>query len=271
MVLLSSLCGNTKAPLAFYVAVDGASRSALAALIGQHCPTVQVTELFDVASLINRSMAGVTTPKLLPQKGYYAQSLFFLAPLLHRALAVSGPTHFVALDADILVRGDIAELAQLFDNFSPTQVMGLAHEQQPVYYHLLQVYRNKEPASKAGLLAAAGGFPGFNSGVILLDLARMRASELYNSVFQTDLLAALTAKYTFKGHLGDQDLYTMLGLSHPELFYTLPCEWNKQLCHYWFREQLYPQLMAEWTVCGVDSVIRIVHGNCGTPIPTRIS
>ena len=33
-----------------------------------------------------------------------------------------------------------------------------------------------------------------------------------------------------KGHLGDQGLYTLLALDDPQLLYSLPCGWNRQLC-----------------------------------------
>ena len=74
------------------------------------------------------------------------------------------------------------------------------------------------------------GLTGFNSGVLLLDLDRMRKSDLYNSLIDRNVIQSLQDKYSFKAGLGDQDLYTLINLEHEELFYVLPCEWNRQLC-----------------------------------------
>ncbi|KAK7085267.1 Xyloside xylosyltransferase 1, partial [Halocaridina rubra] len=46
-------------------------------------------------------------------------------------------------------------------------------------------------------------------------------------------LTEKTSLYSFQGHLGDQDLYTLIAFDYPELFYTLPCGWNRQLCEWW--------------------------------------
>ena len=47
------------------------------------------------------------------------------------------------------------------------------------------------------------------------------------------LVKKLGEKYNFRGHLGDQGFYTLLSFEHPELFYVLPCSWNRQLCVWW--------------------------------------
>jgi hypothetical protein len=54
-------------------------------------------------------------------------------------------------------------------------------------------------------------------------------------------VTALAKKYQFKGHLGDQDFFTLLGLQHPRLIFKLPCSWNRQLCQWW-REHGYADI-----------------------------
>lgn len=73
-----------------------------------------------------------------------------------------------------------------------------------------------------------------------------------------------TQHYGFHGHLGDQDLYTLIALDHPEVFYTLPCGWNRQLC-VWWRDHGYKNVFDEYFTC--DEELKIIHGNCKTPIP----
>ena len=62
-----------------------------------------------------------------------------------------------------------------------------------------------------------------------MDLERMRRSRLYNSYLERDQLLALITKYEWKGCLGYQDLFTLLGVEHPQLFRVLDCTWNRQI------------------------------------------
>ena len=97
---------------------------------------------------------------------------------------------------------------------------------------MLSVYRQSHPGTRAGDPAPKGN-PGFNSGVLLMDLDRMRKSERYNTLLDSDIVEKLTQKYSYKGHLGDQDFYTLVSLENEDLFYVLPCTWNRQLCQWW--------------------------------------
>lgn len=99
---------------------------------------------------------------------------------------------------------------------------------------------------------------------MLLDLASMRASSLYNQLLEPDHVAKLANQYRFRGHLGDQDFFTMIGMEHPELFYSLACGWNRQLCTWW-RDHGYGDIFQLYYRC--DGPVSIYHGNCNTPIP----
>ena len=59
----------------------------------------------------------------------------------------------------------------------------------------------------------------------------MRQSRTYNALMSNlnGSVDALAAKYHFRSHLGDQCLFTLVGLEHPELFYPLDCHFNYQL------------------------------------------
>ncbi|CAH1775245.1 unnamed protein product, partial [Owenia fusiformis] len=192
---------------------------------------------------------------------YYSDALFFLSIAIHRVLP--DVQRVIMLDADLKFRGNIKDLYMLFGEFAQDNVIGIAREMQPVYRHLLNVYRNKHPNTRAGA-PPPDGLTGFNSGVMLLDLDRMRQSELYNSLINQDTLKEYTEKYTYKGHLGDQDFFSLINLEHEELFYVLPCTWNRQLCTWW-RENGYKNVFNQYFTC--EGYINIYHGNCNTPIP----
>lgn len=129
--------------------------------------------------------------------------------------------------------------------------------------HTFWQYRKENPKTRVGE-PPPDGLPGFNSGVMLLDLAAMRASELYNQLLEPSNVAKLADQYRFRGHLGDQDFFTMIGMEHPELFYSLACGWNRQLCTWW-RDHGYGDVFQLYYRC--DGPVYIYHGNCNSPIP----
>uniref|UniRef100_H3CYS5 Xyloside xylosyltransferase 1 n=1 Tax=Tetraodon nigroviridis TaxID=99883 RepID=H3CYS5_TETNG len=192
---------------------------------------------------------------------YYSDAIFFLSVAMHRIMPDS-LTRIVQLDLDLKYRENIREF-QEFHRFPPGAVMGIAREMQPVYRHTFWQYRKENPQTKVGE-PHPDGLPGFNSGVMLLDLAAMRASSLYNQLLEPEHLAQLAAQYRFRGHLGDQDFFTMIGMEHPELFYPLACGWNRQLCTWW-RDHGYGDVFQLYYRC--DGPVYIYHGNCNTPIP----
>ncbi|KAL1116649.1 hypothetical protein AAG570_005121 [Ranatra chinensis] len=196
--------------------------------------------------------------------GYYSDSLFFVSLILHH-VAPLHQTQVVMLDVDTKLLEDIVLLFREFDRFNETNLVGCSVELTPVYQHVLYRWRSKHAGSRLGSPASRGGFPGINSGVLLLRLDRIRMSALYDTLLQRSTLQYLTSKYFFKGHLGDQDFYTLVALEHPELFYMLDCGWNRQLCTWW-RDHGYQDSFSSFAEC--QSPVKIYHGNCNTPIPS---
>ena len=54
-----------------------------------------------------------------------------------------------------------------------------------------------------------GRYQGLNTGVLLLDLQKMRTSELYINATSPDVITQLSEKYKFRGSVGDQDWLTL--------------------------------------------------------------
>ncbi|XP_014666199.1 PREDICTED: xyloside xylosyltransferase 1-like [Priapulus caudatus] len=192
---------------------------------------------------------------------YYSDALFFLSVALHRVLDLR---RVIMLDSDLEFRGDIGALYDHFARFKDGHVMGMAHEMQPVYRHTFSAYRGRHPGTRVGG-PPPGGLTGYNSGVVLLDLDRMRRSREYNDLLNASVISDLAAKYSFKGHLGDQDFFTLISLEHEDLFYTLPCTWNYQLCTWW-RDHGYTDIFEQYFTCEGD--VMVYHGNCGSQIPS---
>uniref|UniRef100_A0A3B3YWR5 Xyloside xylosyltransferase 1 n=1 Tax=Poecilia mexicana TaxID=48701 RepID=A0A3B3YWR5_9TELE len=193
---------------------------------------------------------------------YYSESIFFLSVAMHHIMPES-LTRIVQLDLDLKYKTNIRDLFQEFDKFPPGAVIGITREMQPVYRHTFWLYRKENPKTRVGE-PPPEGLPGFNSGVMLLDLSAMRASTLYNQLLKPSNVAKLADQYRFKGHLGDQDFFSMIGMEHPELFYSLACGWNRQLCTWW-RDHGYGDVFQLYYGC--DGPVYIYHGNCNSPIP----
>ncbi|CAI5685241.1 xyloside xylosyltransferase 1 [Oreochromis niloticus] len=193
---------------------------------------------------------------------YYSDAIFFLSVAMHHIMPES-LTRIVQLDLDLKYRTNIRDLFQEFHRFPPGAVIGITREMQPVYRHTFWQYRKEKPRTRVGE-PPPDGLPGFNSGVMLLDLGAMRSSALYNKLLEPSNVAKLADQYRFRGHLGDQDFFTMIGMEHPELFYSLACGWNRQLCTWW-RDHGYGDIFQLYYRC--DGPVYIYHGNCNTPIP----
>lgn len=167
------------------------------------------------------------------------------------------------LDADLKFTDDIKKLHDRFRLFKKENIIGIGRDMQPVYRHTFWQYRKENPGTRVGD-PPPNGLTGFNSGVLMLDLEQMRSSKLYNSLLSAEHLNTLTKEFHFKGHLGDQDFFSLLFMKYEWLFHVLPCTWNRQLCQWW-REHGYKDVFDQYFTCEGD--IKIYHGNCGTPIP----
>lgn len=157
-------------------------------------------QYYDVHELARRleDIVSVMSPHFSSKPGtYYSDALFFLSLGLHR-IAPADQKVAAMFDADTKFRRDVKELFEEFDNFGEEALFGLAPELTPVYRHVLYLYRSKHAKTAYGEPAQAGGFPGFNSGMVLFNLERLRESSLYERIVGKESVDAMTKKYHFK-------------------------------------------------------------------------
>lgn len=146
-------------------------------------------------------------------------------PSIHRMIFISNHIKF---------RADIIELYEHFERFESKQVMGLALTQSAKFATAFAVYRHLQSDSTAHKnlgLSPSNGWPGFNTGLIIMDLDKMRQSSLFKRYLDLENQFPLIAKYDFKTLqvLPQLDEWlTLVGVEKPELFFTLPCQWNVQ-------------------------------------------
>lgn len=143
-------------------------------------------------------IVSVMSPKFSSKPGtYYSDALFFLSLGLHR-IASPNQKFAVMLDVDTKLRKDVKELFKEFDSFGNEALFGLAPELTPVYRHVLYVYRTQNPNTIFGEAHSAGGYPGYNSGMVLFNLERLRNSLEYDQIVGGNMVEHLSEKYSFK-------------------------------------------------------------------------
>ncbi|CAL1541060.1 unnamed protein product, partial [Lymnaea stagnalis] len=260
LLCVSSLLASSSKPIQFYIAGDSNSFKIAKRLLQKASSDsgfiypLQKTSMENSVSLkiktIHELLSGAKNTK-------FSDPLFYISIVLHEIMPKS-VSKMILLDADLYITSDISKLYSLFDHFQPEQAVGMARDNQPVYRNLLWEFRKKNPRTRVGD-PPPDGLTGFNSGVVLLDLDKLRNSSRYNSYFTVNVLLSIVNKYQFEGHLGDQDFFTLLSFEYEELFYILPCGWNRQLCTWWRRDDLI-KIFDAYFKC--IEPVHIWHGNC---------
>ena len=264
----NSLLRHTQSHLHIHAVVDEDGRAAVSKAIPNGKTesgaviTVKFYDVYETAKQVEPIVDTLRHHFSSGQRSYYHNPIFFLPIALHTLLPDS-VKKIIVLDTDMEFRADIKSLYAIFDSFSPSNIMGLAYDQQPVYRHILHMYRGQHRGTRVGS-PPPDGLAGFNSGCVLMDLERMRQSELYSEALKGELVKTLADKFQFQGHLGDQDFYSLLSMEYPNMFYILPCTWNRQLCRWW-EAHGYQSVFEEYHRC--EGTVQLYHGNCNTPIP----
>ncbi|KAI3380416.1 hypothetical protein SNEBB_007886 [Seison nebaliae] len=210
---------------------------------------------------------------------YYSDRLFFISLVLHRLpnTKLNSINRLIMLDIDLQFQNDIAILWNEFSHFKRENLIGLVPEMQPVYRHMLVNYRQKNPGTLVGgsIFDSNGkrksipGQPGFNSGVALFYLSRLRSNKKYEKLMEIKNVDELIKKYEMNAHLGDQDVYSLVSFNSPKYFHNLHCSFNYQLCQWWYQNG-YENKRSSYYKCDNETTSTIIHGNCDTLIPTDI-
>ncbi|XP_071476898.1 xyloside xylosyltransferase 1-like [Diadema antillarum] len=269
-VCMKSILKTSSVDLLFFFVVDQQSKSYLESAL-QEITNLNIAKskfqfiFMDIDDLAKElaPLVEMMQSKIQGKHPYYMESIFFLSTMLHENLLPDYVNRIIMLDTDLKFMSDIKELFDHFDRFQGDNIIGIAHEQQPVYRHIFSLYRSQNRGTLVGA-PPPDGLTGFNSGVLLLNLDKMRASKHLKQFLTPDVIVSVRDKYHFRGHLGDQDFYTLVSMEKEDLFYVLPCSWNKQLCQWW-KNKGYDDVWDQYFEC--KGKIHIYHGNCNTPIP----
>lgn len=140
------------------------------------------------------------------------------------------------LDTDTLFIAPVIGVWKFFQNFNSSQIAGLTPEHEDVNVGWYNRFSRHPYYGKMGV----------NSGVMLMNLTRMRE-------FKWNLyLLPLYKEYKLKITWGDQDLINILFAYNPDKLYVFPCEYNYRPDHCMYM-----------SVCEAPNGIQILHGNRG--------
>ena len=172
----------------------------------------------------------------IPNKHY--SGVYGLMKLILPSLLPDSLEKVIVLDTDILFMSNVAELWNLFSNFNEKQCVGLVENQSDWY--LGKIWKNHRPWPALGR--------GFNTGVILLHLKRLRDAEwnqMWRLIAERELLTMLSTP------LADQDIFNAVLKENSELVLTMPCQWNVQLSEHTKSDECYRDL----------SDLKVIHWN----------
>uniref|UniRef100_A0A2K5XA38 UDP-D-xylose:beta-D-glucoside alpha-1,3-D-xylosyltransferase n=2 Tax=Mandrillus leucophaeus TaxID=9568 RepID=A0A2K5XA38_MANLE len=130
------------------------------------------------------------------------------------------------VDTDVLFLRPVDDIWKLLRLFNSTQLAAMAPEHE---------------IPKIGWYSRFARHPfygsaGVNSGVMLMNLTRIRSTQFKNSMIPTglaweDMLYPLYQKYKNAITWGDQDLLNIIFYFNPECLYVFPCQWNYRPDH----------------------------------------
>lgn len=262
---LKSVLKHTKRTLHLHVLADPQSFQRLSRvlyLIGEESKSKFEVSLYNITAVEADNKAVIKVMRALfftKDVGRYDDDMFFITEIFHRVFDLR---RILFLDLDLQFEVDIGDLYDIFYTFTQDNLIGIGNDLQPQYRQDFAKYRFKHKGTEVG--SARPGKQGFNTGVMLMDLEKIRASKLYNSLLSYDVLKELCDKYQFRGMLGHQDFFTLLGMEYPELFHVLDCVWNRQLDTGW-RNSVPKKIFESYHRC--VGKVKVYHGNGNARIP----
>ncbi|XP_055902747.1 glucoside xylosyltransferase 2 isoform X2 [Eupeodes corollae] len=140
------------------------------------------------------------------------------------------------VDTDVLFLSSALDTWSHFKNFNASQIAGLSPEHEDTQIGWYNRFARHPFYGRLGV----------NSGVMLMNLTRMRLFDWENEILK------LYKEYKSQITWGDQDLINILFYYHPDKLYIFPCIFNYRPDHCMYVN-----------VCNITNGIHIFHGNRG--------
>ncbi|XP_015173364.1 PREDICTED: glycosyltransferase-like protein LARGE2 isoform X2 [Polistes dominula] len=213
-VVKSILYHRTK-PLHFHLIVDEIAKRTLITLFKTwDLPSVQVSYY--------RAEKWVPKVSWIPNR-HYSGVYGLLKLILPEAM---GERKILVLDTDVTILNDVTILWKMFEKFNPNQTLGLVENQSRWY--LKSFLYGQQPWPALG--------KGFNTGVMLMHLHRLRVSKFRDLWVTTTKRVLGSIQETT---LADQDIINAVIKEHPDIVARIDCTWNVQLSDHATSESCY--------------------------------
>ncbi|XP_067653238.1 glucoside xylosyltransferase 2-like [Haliotis asinina] len=124
-------------------------------------------------------------------------------------------TRLIYVDTDVIFLSPVDNLWGQFDHFNKSHIAALVQESEDITYDWYKRIAKTPYYGKLGL----------NSGVMLMDLVRLREHQWLEKIIN------YFKEYLPKLLLGDQDLINIYFYFEPEKVYVCSCEWNYRSHH----------------------------------------
>ncbi|KAL0491553.1 glycosyltransferase-like protein [Acrasis kona] len=206
---LKSLMWNRKVPVHIHLIGNNKSRPEYLAELIQKCNYAYF------------KVTGHVLPKELETFGFDAHKAKLL---VEKTLAAQLPNveKVIQLDGDVVVVDDIGQLWKLFDDFKKDQFFGLVPEFNPMYDLKDQhKYHGKQDCIHG---VKHLGQTGFNTGVFLMDLHKMRSRNWWDA-----MMKVADDTKDCQRPMQDQDILNEYIYRDDKIINVLPYQWNMQL------------------------------------------
>ncbi|KAE8615809.1 hypothetical protein XENTR_v10008625 [Xenopus tropicalis] len=152
------------------------------------------------------------------------------------------------VDTDILFLRPLDDIWSFLGGFNSTQIAAMAPEHEEPRIGWYNRFARHPYYGKTGI----------NSGVMLMNMTRIRKKHFKNDMTAVrlhwgDLLLPLLKKYKLNITWGDQDLLNIMFSHNPESLFVFPCQWNYRPDHCIYGSNCHE----------AEGGIFILHGNRG--------
>ncbi|KAM3925594.1 glucoside xylosyltransferase 1 isoform 3-T3 [Leptodactylus fuscus] len=152
------------------------------------------------------------------------------------------------VDTDILFLRPVDDIWSFLNEFNSTQIAAMAPEHEEPRIGWYNRFSRHPYYGKTGI----------NSGVMLMNMTRIRKKHFKNDMTTVhlhwgEMLMPLLKKYKLNITWGDQDLLNIIFSHNPESLYVFPCQWNYRPDHCIYGSNCN----------GAEDGIFILHGNRG--------
>ncbi|XP_039196615.1 glucoside xylosyltransferase 1 isoform X2 [Crotalus tigris] len=141
-------------------------------------------------------------------------------------LILSNVDSLLYVDTDILLLRPVDDIWSFLKKFNSTQIAAMAPEHEEPRIGWYNRFARHPYYGKTGI----------NSGVMLMNMTRIRRKYFKNDMTSVelrweDILMPLLKKYKLNITWGDQDLLNIMFFHNPESLFVFPCQWNYRPDH----------------------------------------